>query len=874
MFDLELAIKNWLKQFQKYRSFDHGELREVELHLRDHIDDLIAEGADPRQAFNKAVDEFGEIRDVAEEETFNQNRGTWKSVFLSTMYKSYMKTSIRRILKHPLSSVINISGLAIAIGVFVLVYSFGFWIDNMDQHHKNKENVFLITASIDRNGETQEWGLSPRPLGETLTQDFNQISKMCRIEENQVVIKIEDQVFQQRITFTDPDYLEMFTFPLKHGVSSALKDKSSIILSHDMAKKYFGEENPIGQEFKIIFGSGEHKIFKVAGVAEKFPPSHIIDFHFLVNYENLELAVSEIDQDDWTQHVWSTLIYLEDTAHLASIESGMDKYINLQNEAMEDWQVEEFHFEPIATLYQNSSDINKSLSSRYYETNKMSQTILTILACFMLALASVNYINISIATASKRLKEIALRKTIGANRMMVISQHLTENIITTFVALLFGMAIGKYVLVPWFEYMNGYESGFNLMDYNLWFYMVGVMLLTALVSGLYPALYISRFQAVSIFNGNLKFGKGNMLTKGFLGLQIVLATILIVCAIMFTQNSDYLRDRDWGYAPDQVMYVQLNDHKSYEQLRDKVQQYGSVISFAGSFDHIGLKRSVKVLKKEENSYEVDAVKVSSSYPDLLGLEILSGRGFIDSETADRNSLIVNVKFVEQVVGGEVLGLEYEIEGETYTIVGTVKDFHYNNFGAELEPMAFMLADPQEINNLVIKVEKGEEMEVYEQLKQDWGNLYPEVPFRGGFQTDIWGSYFSEIEWHGQFWRVIAYVTVFMAALGLFGLVSLNVVGRIREFSVKKVLGANIYHIGKNLLNDYSLLFIISILIGSPTSYYLVEFFFDMVYPYHVPSNLVSILISGIILLSVLLTVVSLLLIQISKANPIRGLKED
>ena len=875
MFDLDKSIKEWLIQFSKHSAFDHGTVREMELHLYDHIDDLISQGHSEESAFKKAVVDFGEVPLMAHEEFRNKkSKTTLRSILFTTMYKNYTKASYRRLLKHPVSSVINLLGLAIAIGVSILVYSFGYWIENVDQHHINKDNVYLTTSFINRNGELQQWGISPRPLGEMMSNDFDQIDKVCRIQEQHAVVKLDDQVFHETVSFVDPAYLEMFTFPLLSGATSSLKDKSSIVLNADMAIKYFGDSDPIGRNLLLIFTDNKYE-FTVTGVAEEFPDTHAVGFDFLLNYDNLTSIFNDFDPGDWTESISATLIQVDDPKNLAAIQAGMNKYQWLQNEAEEDWKIDSFKFEKLATLYQNSVDINQTISSPFYDTNKMAHSILTILAAFMLALASVNYINISIATASRRLKEIALRKTVGANRAMVISQYLTENLITTFLAMVLGVAFGKYILVPWFEYQNGYSSGFHFLDANLWLYLVMVLLLTALLSGLYPAIYISSFQAVKIFKGNVKFGKGSLVTKVFLGFQLILSTVLIVCAIMFTQNTSFLRQRSWGYDPDNILYAQVGDYTSYDKLRNSIEQYANASQISGSVDHIGVRKGLKVLNQQEKQFEITTLMVGPNYLNLMGLEVIDGRNFINtSRTADRYSLIVNERFVDQMSITEPVGTEYEIDTAKYSIVGVVKDFHFSSFSSDLEPMIFMLADQNDYRNLVFSINNDSGLEALNYLKKEWARLFPEIPFRGGLQEDVWGPYFSELDWYSEFWRMIAYVAVFMAALGRFGIVSLNISGRVREFSIKKILGAGLSNLGKNIAHDYLWLFAISVLIGMPVSYYLVGLFFDIVYPYHVPSNIESLIIAAVVLFSVLFAVISLLLVRVHKSNPVEGLKVE
>lgn len=271
------------------------------------------------------------------------------------MFKNYFKVSLRGLVKNPLNSFINVFGLAVAIGTTVFAYAFARWTFNTDQFHQYKEQVHLVTFAANRDGTLQQFGQTPRPLGEMLKEDFTHIKKVCRVDDRNVIVKSGDNVFHERVRLVDPEFLEMLTFPLRWGSASSLRDVNSIILSENMSLKYFGEENPIGRDLLIKFDETHSKAFKVTGVAEKFPDAHTIEFGFLINFENFRTADPSYDYHDWSAFVRATLIQIEKPTDLTSVVRGMEKYKAMQNEAVEqDWAIESFSFEPLATLDRKS----------------------------------------------------------------------------------------------------------------------------------------------------------------------------------------------------------------------------------------------------------------------------------------------------------------------------------------------------------------------------------------------------------------------------------------------------------------------------------------------------------------------------------------
>ncbi len=792
------------------------------------------------------------------------------------IFKNYFKVSIRGLMKNPLNSFINVFGLAAAISICVFAYGFGQWALSRDQFHKNKKEVFLVTFSANRDGKLEQYGTTPRPLGELLKQDFPQIKKMCRVEDRSAVVKYVDNVFNERIRYTDPEFLEMFTFPLKWGTPSSLADVNSIVLSEKMSEKYFGTENPIGQSILVKFDKDRSKAFKITGVAEAFPVSRSFDFTFLINIENLRTSDPTYNYHDWSSFVGGTLIQVEDPSDIKSIGPKMDTYKRIQNTAVkkEDWAISSFGFEPLETMHLQTDNIRDDIFREGSGSNRASIMYLSAISILMLVLACFNYINIAITTAVKRLKELGVRKSIGATRGIIIVQFLTENIVITSFALILGVVLGWMVVIPWFERLWNFSMGFKLSDPNLWIFLPIILLFTGIASGIYPSVYISKFQTVSILKGSVKFGTKNPLTKIFLGVQLVLACLFITSAVMFTQNTDYLAHRSWGYSNRDVLYAVVPDQQSFEQLTAVMLRQPNVLSVSGSTHNVGKNNSTAVLHFPDREYEVNQLSVGPKYFETMGLQVISGRSFHDHEGSDKQAVVVNEFLVKNLSWENAIGKVFLMDSIQYEVIGVVRDFHSYSFEELIKPTIFKVAGKEDYRFLSMKVQSGTELETHKALLENWAKLFPENPFNGGYQEDVWGSYYTQIEIHGHVWRVFATVAILLASLGLYGLVTLNVSGRTKEFSIRKVLGARMMSIATNIANQYLVLFVVAIFIGAPLSYVAIKAILDSAYPIHMPITFWSVALASVILILVLVITVSTQIRKVLKSNPVDGLKTE
>ncbi|SMD31750.1 MacB-like core domain-containing protein [Reichenbachiella faecimaris] len=787
------------------------------------------------------------------------------------MFKNYFKTSIRSLMKNPLSSFINIFGLSVAIGICLIVYAFIDQDISVDQFHENKHQVYLVTAFADRDGEELQYGQSPLPLATHMTADLPQIKKSSRVQDINTIVKYEDRVFHERIRLVDPAFLDMLTFPMQWGSPETLHDPSSIILSNDMAIKYFGDLNPVGKDLLITFGNDKTKSFAISGVAEPFPKAHAIDFDFLIKFDNIKQATDNYDEDNWDQLIAATLIQINQVADVDLVIDQLDRYRKLQNESNPKQTINAVSLVSLADLHMVSNDIQNGIS---YGVRKEGWVILSIMASFVMLVACMNYINIGIVSAAKRLKEIGVRKVIGANRRLVLVQLLTENILLTSFALLFGLFLAYSLFIPWFNSLFGRGLELVLTQPTLWLFLGSMLLITGLGSGIYPALYISKFQVVGIFRGSIPLGKKSFITKAFLTFQLILAFITISGGVWFTQNNAYQATRSWGYDAEKVLYVDVPDRLAFEQMHAAMSQNPDVVSISGSTQHMGHHIPQKSISRPDRDYTVGMMRVGSNYLHTMGIELMTGRVFEDHSEQDKQKILVNEEFASNLMMDDPIGEVIKVDSARYEIIGVVKSFHNRDFDIKIQPIVFSLTDTNDFRFLSVKVSEGTQPEVYQALREQWIANLPNTPFRGGYQSGVFNGYFEYLDSSAEFMRALAFVSILLASLGLYGLITLNVSGRIKEFSIRKVLGARLSHIAKIISTQYVPLFTVSMLLGAPLGYWLIQSLFDTVFAYHMPMNYIGLIISGVFLVAVLCIVTWVQVRKLSQSNAADGLKVE
>ena len=397
------------------------------------------------------------------------------------------------------------------------------------------------------------------------------------------------------------------------------------------------------------------------------------------------MASKTHDPNDWSAFLTATLIQLEDPSNVYAVQASLSKYREVQNTVNEDWQIDDFELISIHDLYMSSENISRVIS---YDRHKPGRVILPFIGVFMLVLACLNYINMAINSVAKRLKEIGVRKVMGADKRKVMIQFLVENVIITSFALCFGLLLGIYAFIPWFEGISGDAYSIQFSDQLFYLFLIGLMIMTGIASGVYPAFYVSRFEAVKIFKGKIRLGNKSWLTKSFLALQMVLAIITITGAVLFVKNTNYQMERDWGYDQTDVLYLRAGSTEVYDQMSAVLDQIPGVLSTSGGLDHIGRVSRSSVIEHSNDKFEVSQIRVAPDYLQTMGIGLKSGNYLTSDLQTTANELVVNATFIERLGLVEPLGQVLKLEGEDYRIVGVVDDFHFTSFSQKINPTVF------------------------------------------------------------------------------------------------------------------------------------------------------------------------------------------
>ncbi|MDW3191318.1 MAG: ABC transporter permease [Cytophagales bacterium] len=875
MFDLEKSIEAWLRRFRKHSAFDEGAHQEMEQHIRDHIDDLLTEGYDEKAAFEEATRSFGAVAPVGKEERSVQLRPWSLRSFISrAILKNYYKTSVRSLARNPLSSLVNVLGLSAAIGICVLGYAFNRYVRNIDQFHEHKNEVFLTTFWANRDGELRQYGQAPAPTGGLLRESQIPDMEVCRIQNRHAVVKQEAMVFHQKVRMVDPNFLKFFTFPMKWGSGSLLDEPTSIVISEAMSEKYFGDENPIGKSLLLIFDKDMKRTFHVTGVAQRFPAANSFQFDFLIQFDVLSFSDPSVRLSNWQQRITATFVRVRSDQNKELIEAKLAEQQEVHNLADDQWQIEAFELVPLTELYRRADDIKGDISGRGFSELYYSTISFLIIGLMVLVLAASNYINIAIVSAVKRLKEIGLRKVIGARRSDVLLQFLAENLILMSIATIIGVILGSQLFVPWLENTMSFQMDFTWKDPDLLIFLPSVLFFTTLISGVYPAFYVSKIQVANLFKGAGKIGQQRLLTRFFVGFQLFISCLLISLAVLFTQNSQYQQQRDWGYEEEEVLYVRVPDQSSFEQLRHAMEQNPDVLLSAGGKHHLGQSSEVLEVFHEALPFEVTNFAVTPEYFKTVQVEVLSGRTLELNRESDHRSVVINETMASRLGINDPVGQSIKVDSSNFQIIGLVKDFHANSFYLKVPPTMFTLARDEQLRYLALRTKSSRQKEVYAELMTVWASMHPEIPFLGGYQEDVWGNFDQSMEDGSNFWTALATIVTLIAGLGLYGLLALNVAGRSREFSIRKVLGARMENIAGILTFQYLWTFIITVGLAAPASYYMVKMIFELFYEYHMPLSYQFMFYSGTVLCMVMMLIIGIELKRLLISNPVDGLRAE
>jgi ABC-type antimicrobial peptide transport system permease subunit len=789
------------------------------------------------------------------------------------MFKNYLKIGFRNLLKNRVPSAINVFGLSLSIACAIVVFIFLDFQYNMDSYHKNSQDIYQVTNWVKQKEDLNQWGRTPALLSNSMSEDFDQIQDIARVHRRSAVLKYKDEVFNETVSFADPSFLTMFSFPLQSGNAGALNSEKSVVISNNIAIKYFGYDNPVGQELEIIFDKNHKEIFLVAAIADKLPANSSFGFEVLIPFMNYEKIYGP-KMSSWENYVNVTFVQMQPGKSPDELLEVMNnQYVDIQNKASEDWKIDSFSFVALTELAVSNHALDYGFASGSHPSGRIA---LSVIAIFLLLLSCLNYMNIAIVSASGRLKEIGLRKVVGGRRTEIINQFLVENILVCFISLLFGISLAYFLFLPGFNTVLPVTIPFAFSSpvVMVSFFLI-LVLVVGVISGAYPAFYISAFKPVDIFRGKQKFGKKNMFSKIFLVFQFVLAFMTILTGIIFTENAIFQSKLDWGYNPNQIVSIPIEGEKHFNELYDKFNANPKIVHIAGSQHQIGRGTTPAMVEFEKVKLEARMMNIGPNYFETMNLRLVKGNTFSNKESSnDLEAIMINQAFEKAMNWDGSLERKIKIEDKQYYVLGVVEDFRYWSFYNAIEPCILRITDESEFNYISFQTNSTstEEMDAY--VKNVWKEVEPDLPYEGFYQNQVFERFFTESEANMKLMFFISGMALVLACMGLYGLVSFNITRKMKDFSVRKILGANMWSITKILNNDFIWYLVIAGVIGAPISYYLMDILLHSIFEVVKPMNAFPFVIAiTAVIFTAYITIASQIM-RVAKNNPTDTLRSE
>ena len=794
------------------------------------------------------------------------------STLSPAMLKSYITSTLRNIRRNQFQSSINIIGLSLALGcgitIFLLLDSYY----NRDRFHANGDRLYLLMNDMKSGDIVEHWARSPYLIGPSLRDAHPAVETVVRIQKNSFNLRKGNTVFQEPVWFTDPEFFDAFSYEVIYGQENALHDPSTIAITKEVAVRYFGSADVVNEDIQIKYSDDDKVTYRIGAVVNTIPDQSSMHFGVLIPMDQWEEHALPA-KVNWRSWAASTFVVLKEGHLPAELNTVLASLKKTQHEANDKFQIESVTFIPMKEVAERSYDIKFSLS---WSNMPAAMIGLGIIATFLVLLACINYMNVAVASVTTRLKEIGIRKVVGGGRQQIIWQFMIENVVFCSVATLAGTAISAFILLPGFNSLYPIHIPFAFSSPLMMIsFFAGVILLVAIISGAYPALYVSSFDAVTIMRGREKFGSKSLLSKVMLTLQFVISFSLVVASFVFINSSKYFERKDWGYQHDGHLYVPVSNLSQYRGLEANLASNKHVIAYAGTESHIGTAPHITTINIGNDQLAVNRFEVGFRYLETMDVQLIQGRSFDEAIASDeQESAIINEAFARKMNWSEPLGKTFEFDDQKWYVIGVVKDFNFQEFYTAVEPVFIHVAAEDRYKFLAVHIEEGHLNDVSNELRSAWGKLAPDDPYEGKFQDDVFQQFFSSNRSNNKIMITISIVALALATMGLYGLMSYNLTRRLREFSIRQIFGASMSHILREMNRDYAWIVITAFVIAAPLGWYSVSQMITAAYPEYIPIPAWPFLLTAGLMVATVVATVATQLGRLRTAKPAETLKNE
>jgi putative ABC transport system permease protein len=786
------------------------------------------------------------------------------------MIKNYLKVAFRNIRRHKGFSFINIAGLAIGLACCLLITIWVLDELSYDKFHENAANLYRVEEDQHYSGRIFYVYVTPYPLGPALKAEIPEIIDATRVVwPGGVLFKYEDSTFfEDNGRAVDPSFLTMFTYPLVKGdKTTALDSPFSVVLNENLAEKYFGVEDPIG---KVITLNNQHE-FTVTGVLENIPHNTYLQFDFLIPYEIMKNTGQTREEDFGTNSIY-TFVQLPDGTPPEAVNQKIFGFIRTKNPE----SGTDLRLMPFTRLHLHEFfGYEKGAGAIQYVY------IFSVIAFIVLLIACINFMNLSTARSTNRAKEVGLRKVVGALKSHLVRQFYGESVVYAFIALIFAVGIVT-LLLPAFSNLSGKELSWSVAGIEtILIGLLGITLFTGLVAGSYPAMFLSAFQPARVLKRGLWSGSGGARFRRVLVVvQFALSILLIIGTAVVYQQLNYIKSIRLGWEKEHLVYIPMraDTRKSYNALKQELIQSPQILNVTGTSQlptHISSNSGGADWEGKDPEFQIliGINAVDFDFVETLKIEMADGRSFDRAYTSDLSKAwIVNEEVARLMDKDSVIGERFRHVGVEGTIIGVMKNFHYQTLRNKIEPLAIVVGQDS-LNYTIIRIPPEDVSASLVLIEKTWKRVIPTYPFEYRFMDDRYDMMYRSEQRIGTLLRYFAILAVFVACLGLFGLASFMAEKRTKEIGIRKVLGASIAQVTGLMCKEFFLLVLVANVIAWPAAYFVMRKWLQS-YAYRVDLGYFSFIGAMLLALFVAILSVGYQAIRAAKANPADSIRYE
>ena len=797
------------------------------------------------------------------------------------MFKNYFKIAFRNIERNKIYSFINIAGLSLGLACAMLIILYVKDEVSFDRFHKNVKNIYRIASVMKFGDQEKKMGITGFLQGPRFAKNVPGIKSFVRVQGGAENFKKGTDVRSQDLLYVDSTFFSVFSFPLINGnPKTCLTEPHSVVLTEDVAKKQCGTTDALGKNI-LIKEDSTFVPYKVTAVAKNCPQNSSIQFSTLLPFK--ENQNDALNNDNWFNFFLNTFVVLEPKATLQTVENQMQRFyekdakgtfskMTEQFDLGKDASMGSYFLQPFTAMHLSTELPPEGLSKA---SNPMYSYILSGIALFILLIACINFINLTVARSMKRAKEIGIRKVVGGNRKQLIMQFMGESFVLCLIAFVMAIVLVKLVLPVFNQLSNKALAISYLFDTKLITAYIVLFVLTTLLAGFYPALILSGFNPVKTLYSRFTLSGKNYLQKSLVVLQFTLSSFLIIATLIIYYQFNYLTTQKLGYDDSNLVMVEKNSlHNDQAKLfREELMKDPDILGVAPkNGGYAGTRAKVNGDSTIDFAYET----IDESYLPLLKIPLVAGRNFSKDFPSDSsNAILVNESFVKQAGWKKPLGQEVNFwyRNEKYTVIGVVKDYHFEALSQKIGPQLFTMNRGNNFGMVYIKIRPNSAGSSLAFIQKTFHNLFPLTPYSYTFKRDKnFKNYEAEAKWK-QIMLYSAILTIFISCIGLFGLSVLSAEKRTKEIGIRKVLGASIQSVVASLSINFLKLVMIAMVIAIPLAWLAANKWLEK-YPYRIQISWWIFAAGGLLVIMIALITVSFQAIKAAMANPVESLRTE